>query len=150
MYLQFGWGNWNLLVSFLHQHKQFTRLTHTTTFPGTQISENSGKISDVFWSFLEVQATSSTILSKELCQSLFFGPEHQWTRTMTTTHNSSRSAADNAGFLLPSRTSQKRIFMFSFEPLFTQNSPPKLFSSFEISFSVSTTKDRHLFTEFTH
>lgn len=59
MYLQSGWGNWKLPVSFLHQHKQFTKLTHTTTFPATQISENSGKISDIFWSFLEVQAVSN-------------------------------------------------------------------------------------------
>lgn len=59
MYLQCGWGNWNLLVSFLHQHKQFTRLTHATTFPATQISENSDKISDVFQGFLEVQAISN-------------------------------------------------------------------------------------------
>lgn len=37
-------------------------------------------------------------------------PVHQ---TMTTTHSSSRSAADNAGFLLPSRrTSQQRIIIF--------------------------------------
>lgn len=33
MYLQSGWGNWNLLVSFLHQHKQFTRWTQATIFP---------------------------------------------------------------------------------------------------------------------
>lgn len=146
MYLQSGWANWNLLVSFLHQHKPFTKLTHTTTFPATQISENSGKISDVFQNFLEVQAISNT-------QSFQHQPEHStvqttslWTRTpgdqdyMTTTHNSSRSAADNAGFLLPSRrTSQERIFMFSFKPLLPQNNSPKLFS-FEISFCVSTTR----------
>uniref|UniRef100_A0A8C9N0G3 Pyroglutamyl-peptidase I like n=1 Tax=Serinus canaria TaxID=9135 RepID=A0A8C9N0G3_SERCA len=37
-------------------------------------------------------------------------------------------------FSLPEELPKKKIFVFSFEPLFPQNNSPKLFSSFEISF----------------
>lgn len=131
MYLQSGWGNWKLLVSFLHQHKPFTKLTHANTFPATQISENSGKISDIFWSFLEVQAVSNTQHQPEPNSVQITS---LWARTPVDQDwlwpqlsNSSRSAADNAGFLLPSRrTSPKRTLMFSFKPLFLQNFSPPL------------------------
>lgn len=78
LYLQSGWGNWNLLLSFLHQHKQFTKLTHH--LPS---NPNQWELRQNQWCFPEFSrsssyfqhSVSSTNLSTVLCKSLL------WART---------------------------------------------------------------------
>lgn len=129
MHLQSSWANWNLLVSFLHQHKQFTKLTHATTFPATQTVKTQAK-SVMF---------SSVFLKFKLFPTHSFQPEHSavqttslWTRTpvdLNYDHNSQqlKVSSDNAGFLLLSRTSQRKNFHVFFWITFPTKQSSKIF-----------------------
>lgn len=127
---------------------RFTKLTRAAPclpppFLATQISENSGKLTEIFWSFLKVQASNTACDTQPphrsttvLCKSLLFGRglcnntgqnsggPGLWPQLT----NNSRSSADNAGFNFPFRkTSQQRIFTLSFQPLLPQKKSSKAF-----------------------